>query len=151
MEAQQATPVNNPRNTRSTSTGKKPTRTPAELLTPIQQATKRKRNSPEPMTSKNKRQNGGDMDPTNAQLMRTLDSLAESINELPNKNDIKQLENQLLDKMYEQQRENNRRTQDNARKIKSIKATLHEQKQSCLLYTSPSPRDRQKSRMPSSA
>ena len=29
--------------------------------------------------------------------------------------------------------------------------TMHERMYSCLLYTSPSPRDRQKSRMPSSA
>ena len=32
-----------------------------------------------------------------------------------------------------------------------IKAELHPPHRACLLYTSPSPRDRQKSRMPSSA
>ena len=37
--------------------------------------------------------------------------------------------------------------------IDELKTALNEQKQllTCLLYTSPSPRDRQKSRMPSSA
>ena len=35
--------------------------------------------------------------------------------------------------------------------IVSEKATMIGEKSNCLLYTSPSPRDRQKSRMPSSA
>ena len=34
---------------------------------------------------------------------------------------------------------------------KALKGDLQDKKKSCLLYTSPSPRDRQKSRMPSSA
>ena len=38
-------------------------------------------------------------------------------------------------------------------KLKNLKNNLHDQNipGTCLLYTSPSPRDRQKSRMPSSA
>ena len=35
--------------------------------------------------------------------------------------------------------------------MKLYKSVLHDEKNTCLLYTSPSPRDRQKSRMPSSA
>jgi len=38
-----------------------------------------------------------------------------------------------------------------AGELKLPTALLLEQLKSCLLYTSPSPRDRQKSRMPSSA
>ena len=37
------------------------------------------------------------------------------------------------------------------RLVRNYKGEFYTQKRSCLLYTSPSPRDRQKSRMPSSA
>ena len=35
--------------------------------------------------------------------------------------------------------------------VKNVKGNIHYAVKACLLYTSPSPRDRQKSRMPSSA
>ena len=40
---------------------------------------------------------------------------------------------------------------DMAKGIKSFKKGMSDEEKNCLLYTSPSPRDRQKSRMPSSA
>ena len=40
---------------------------------------------------------------------------------------------------------------EDLKKFKYIKRLLKRYQKSCLLYTSPSPRDRQKSRMPSSA
>ena len=40
---------------------------------------------------------------------------------------------------------------DDMKRFKYVKRLLRRYKKTCLLYTSPSPRDRQKSRMPSSA
>ena len=44
-----------------------------------------------------------------------------------------------------------KKSRDSSRKSEKNKALKQQWKESCLLYTSPSPRDRQKSRMPSSA
>ena len=52
------------------------------------------------MVSKAKKQNDN-IDPTNAQLMRTLDVLADKMDLLPNRHDLKQMENKLTGKMHE--------------------------------------------------
>ena len=67
------------------------------------------------------------MDPTNAQLMKTLDALADKMDLLPNRNDLKQLEDKLTCKMHEQNREIARKTQDNTRDIRALKASVEQQ------------------------
>ena len=196
----------------------------------VSTGTKRKRISTGGNMSKNKKQNS---ECTNAQLMATLDKLAEKMNELPNRTDLRNVETELTNKMHLNALKVERKIQDNVREIKNINARLNKQdevvarleqevekskgreplkpasdglmrrneaqeerylrarrslriwpvrveaeeqtetcvrrffilqmkvpatlareatiEKICLLYTSPSPRDRQKSRMPSSA
>ena len=52
---------------------------------------------------------------------------------------------------YAPVRQDTIRPSQEARVIGSVSLGAAAERQSCLLYTSPSPRDRQKSRMPSSA
>ena len=59
-------------------------------------------------------------------------------------NDIKELSLPELEKSI-------RDTRDQLLELKLRKQTGQVENTACLLYTSPSPRDRQKSRMPSSA
>ena len=78
------------------------------------------------MASKAKKLNDN-IDPTNAQLMRTLDALADKMDLLPNCHDLKQLEDKLTGKMHEQNREMARKTQDNTRDIRVLKQTVEQQ------------------------
>ena len=68
-------------------------------------------------------------------------------------NDAVAANNAIVDNINEQIKENNKLQSEAAKKkLKRIGLSENDIKQlGCLLYTSPSPRDRQKSRMPSSA
>ena len=85
---------------------------------------KRKKNSPGNTMSKNKKQNNRDMNPTNAQLMSTLDRLAEKMDELPNKNNLRNVEAELTNKMHQNAMKFDKHIQDNSREIKTVSPKL---------------------------
>ena len=95
---------------------------------------------------------GGIMEDIKRQLEEILDIERETINEWANRkngpDDLNQesFSNNLLGNIGEQNKEFIKNLPDNAAgKVKAL------QDYDCLLYTSPSPRDRTRSRMPSSA
>ena len=112
-----------------------------EVLLDIGTGGKRKRNPTESNMSKNKKVNSGEC--TNAQLMSTLDKLAEKMDELPNKRDLRDVEAELTNKIYQTSMKFEKKIQDNSRQIRAIGDRLEKQENAvtCLLYTSPSPRD----------
>ena len=94
-----------------------------EILQPTTATKRRRQSSGENMASKNKR-NTGDMNPTNAQLMSTLDKLAEKMEELPNKNDLRNVETELMNRMHQNAACFDKRIQDNTRDIGNVHKRL---------------------------
>ena len=178
------------------------------------------------MTSKQRKGEDGQPEPTNAEIMRAVNAIGAKFDDLASKKDLERVERDLHSKIHEKARETSQHIRTNSRAISELKNELTEQKSiigkmqerldkqesrlvtsgqvgatkrmeaqqgaymrcrrsfriwpidrspgqavedsirqfftkmmnvpesladCCLLYTSPSPRDRQKSRMPSSA
>ena len=62
-----------------------------------------------------------------------------------------ELEKLLLREKKEQENELERTLNEEKEKFTTLERSFVEEKNNCLLYTSPSPRDKRQSRMPSSA
>ena len=88
--------------------------------------TKRKRMPTGGTMSKNKKPNS---ECTNAQLMSTLDKLAEKMNELPNRSDLKGVETELTNRMHLNAQKFERKIQDNTREIRAVNSRLDKQEE----------------------
>ena len=89
--------------------------------------TKRKRNTTDNnMSSKNKKTNS---ECTNAQLMSTLDRLAEKMDSLPNKADLQSVETELTNKLYQSTIKFDKKIQDNCREIRMLGQRIDKQAQ----------------------
>ena len=95
-------------------------------------------------------------EPSNALLMRAITGLNAKFDKLPT---VQHLEKKINDNnqalrtelMGEFEEKINAQAERVEQAISEIKTQIDKRPATCLLYTSPSPRDRQKSRMPSSA
>lgn len=86
---------------------------------------KRKRNPTETKMSKNKKPKNED--PTNAQLMTTLDRLADKMDELLNKTDLHNVETELTNRLHQTAMKFDKKIQDNAREIRNVNQKLERQ------------------------
>ena len=102
---------------------RKSTRKPSIGEDPTSTSKKRRHSSDDNMSNKNKK-NTSDMNPTNAQLMSTLDKLAEKMDELPSKHDLKNVEEKLTSKIHQNAVRLDKKIQDNTRSIGSIHKRL---------------------------
>ena len=112
---------NHNRNTNATRrSARKNSTQEEEIVLEVTTAVKRRRQSSGDKMSKNKKPNNGDINPTNAQLMSTLDRLADKMDQLPNKADLQNVEAELLNKMQQSAIKFDKRIQDNAREIRAV-------------------------------
>ena len=100
-----------------------------DICVEITAATKRKRSPTQENMSKNKKpnNNGGELNPTNAQLMTILDRLADKMDQLPNKSDLRNVESELVNKMHQNAAKFDKKIQDNAREIRAVNDKLGKQ------------------------
>ena len=75
--------------------------------------------------SKNKKPNNGEC--TNAQLISTLNKLAQKMDQLPNRADLQSVETELTRKLYLTTQNFDRKIQDNAREMRGISQQLEKQ------------------------